>query len=420
MSLRSRVVAVVALVGLFAAVVGACDDGASDTTETPEPAVSVESMKIGLMLNFSGSPETAADRKRAFDLAIQHINDGGGVLGRPVVGISADATLDPAVAVREARRLVEVEGIHALVGPNASAAALPVAEMVIGPAGIPTISQSATSPQLSTAEDGDYFFRVALSDTAQGPVLARVTRDQGFDNVGLVYRDDPYGQGLAASFAESWGGTVRSVPLESEQPSYADALRESANAGAEALVVVTFEEQALAVVREALNGGVYDQFVFGDAAKRVSLVRELGGDRLGGMYGTSGAPAPDGAATAEWDSAFEDTYGSRSVLTYVKETYDATIALALAAQAAGSLYGPSIRDQLRLVGSAPGETVLGTPSGVAAGLRVLADGGVIDFDGAATSMDWDEQGDLRRGYIGTWRFTDDERIEDLDTVLVEY
>ena len=32
------------------------------------------------------------------------------------------------------------------------------------------------------------------------------------------------------------------------------------------------------------------------------------------------------------------------------------------------------------------------------------------------SLDWDEHGDLVRGHIGIWRFTADERIEDLDAV----
>ena len=384
---------------------------------TPGSVGRATSMKIGLLLNFSGSPETAADRKRAFDLAIQHINDAGGVLGRRVESVWADATLDPNRAVEEAWRLVEAEGIHALVGPNASAAALPVAETVAGPARITTISQSATSPQLTVADDDDYFFRVALSDVAQGPVLARVTRERGFDSVGLIYRDDPYGQGLAASFEAAWGGTVRSAPIEAEQESYLPELQETASAGAQALVVVTFEAQALAVVREAIREGIYDQFVFGDAAKRLGLVAAIGGGRLGGMYGTAGAPAPDGDATAEWDEAFEAAYGRLPVLTYVKETYDATVALAFAAQAAGSLDGAAIRNQLRAVGGAPGEIVLGTPVGVANGLRLLAEGREIDFDGAATSMDWDENGDLRRGYIGIWRFTEDERIEELETVL---
>ena len=128
-------------------------------------------MRIGLLLNFTGSPEASEDRKRAFDLAIQHINEGGGVLGIPVESVVADATQDPSVAVVVARRLVEVEGVHALVGPNASSAALPISQSISGTLGIPTISPSATSPQLSDVEDSGYFFRTALSDAAQGPVL---------------------------------------------------------------------------------------------------------------------------------------------------------------------------------------------------------------------------------------------------------
>ena len=118
----------------------------------------------------------------------------------PVEGVSADATQGPSVAVEAARRLVEVEGVHAIVGPNASSAALPVSRSVSATLGIPTISPSATSPQLTDVEDNGYFFRTALSDAAQGPVLAQVTRGRGFDNVGLIYQDDAYGKGLAAAF----------------------------------------------------------------------------------------------------------------------------------------------------------------------------------------------------------------------------
>ena len=120
-------------------------------------------LKIGLLLDFTSSPETAEDRKRAFDLAIKHVNEGGGVLGNPVESVVADATQDSAAAEAAARRLVEVDGIHALVGPNASSAALPISQSISGPLGIPTISPSATSPQLSDVQDNGYFFRTALS-----------------------------------------------------------------------------------------------------------------------------------------------------------------------------------------------------------------------------------------------------------------
>ncbi len=409
----SNLVRLIVMAGLLIAVV-ACDNGAPEEPEASTP------MRIGLMLNFSGALETVADRKRAFDMAIWHINEAGGVLGMPVEGVEADSTLDPQLGVEAARRLVETEGVHAIVGPTASAVALPVAEIVTGPAGVPTISPSATSPQLTGAADDDYFFRTTLSDTAQGPVLARVTREQGFDNVGLLYIDDPYGQGLARSFEESWDGPLRAVALDRNQTTYLAELRESASAGAQALVVITFEQEALSIVRKALEAGIYSQFTFGDAAKRRSMVTEIGGERLGDMYGTAGAPAPGNDATAAWEAAFEAEYGALPQSTYVKETYDATIALALAAQAAGSLNGDAIRDQLRAIGSPPGEMVLGTPVGVANGLRLLADGRQIDYEGAANSLDWDQNGDLLRGYIGTWRYTQDERIEELDTILFQY
>ena len=364
----------------------------SCTLVVPPPTETPTALKLGLLLNYTGSPEASADRERAFNLAISHANAGGGVLGQPVTGITADATSDPQAAVDAARRLIEVEGVHAIVGPNASAAALPIAETVAGPAGIPMISPSATSPQLSTVADNDFFFRTALSDAIQGPVLASLTRERGFDNVGFIYVDDAYGQGLAAAFARAWDGPLRSVALDMNQPTYLEALRESAGSGAQALVVVAPEDQALALIRTALDESLFDQFVFGDAAKRLRLVQEIGGTHLGGMYGTAGASAPDN---------------------------DATIALVLAAQAAGSVEGPAMRDRLREIGGPPGHIVPGTPAGVGDGLRQLASGQAIDYEGAASSLDWDENGDLLQGYVGIWRFTPDERIEEMDTIFVQ-
>ena len=56
------------------------------------------------------------------------------------------------------------------------------------------------------------------------------------------------------------------------------------------------------------------------------------------------------------------------------------------------------------------------PTGVADALRILAAGGEIDYEGTSGSMDWDANGDLRRGHIGVWRFTGDERIEEVRAV----
>ena len=57
------------------------------------------------------------------------------------------------------------------------------------------------------------------------------------------------------------------------------------------------------------------------------------------------------------------------------------------------------------------------PHGIATALRLLADGGEIDYEGASGSIDWDDNGDLRSGHIGVWRFTAAERIEEVRAVV---
>ena len=418
LSIRSNVAwKVGAVCALLIGMAAACgDDSVSGPEPTPDAATP---LKIGLLLHFSeGSVELAVAWRRAFDLAIKHINGGGGVFGRPVEVLVEDSTLDPVADV--ARRMIEVEGVHVIVGPITSADALLVAEQVTGSAGIPTISPSATSPRLAEAADHDFLFRTALSDNAQGPVLARVTRERGFTNVGLVYRDDAWGQGLSRSFEEAWTGPLQAAAIDPGQTTFLPQLRQTAGEEAQALVVITFEAEAVTLIREAIENGLYDKFTFGDALKSLELVRAIGGEHLGGMYGTAGATAPDNAASAAWDSAYIAEYGELPVFVYVKEAYDATVALALAAQAAGSVDGAAIRDRLRAIGGEPGEVVIAGPEGVASALRILAEGGEVDYEGAAVTLDWDENGDLSRGHIGVWRFTEDEQIEDLEAVAFEY
>ena len=71
-----------------------------------------------------------------------------------------------------------------------------VGEGVAADAQIPLISPSATSPGITGADDNGYVFRTALSDAAQGVVLAdNLVEADGVDNVGVVYINNAYGAG---------------------------------------------------------------------------------------------------------------------------------------------------------------------------------------------------------------------------------
>ena len=395
----------------------------SQQSEQPEQVAQAddpsEPFKIGLMLDFTGGlAEYGNEMRKGFDLAIKHINAAGGVWGQPVEPLVTDSTLDPTIATEEARRLVEVERIHAFVCCTASSITLAVTD-ITAPAGIPMVSPSATSPQLTLAEDDDFLFRSTLSDAAQGPIMAQVAADRGFDNVGLIYRNDAWGQGYATAFEEAWEGEIVSIAIDPTQTSYIAELQQSVADGAQALMVVTFVPEAEVMIREAIEQGLYGQFVFSNGAQSLQLVETIGAEHLAGMYGAGPASATDSESAEAWLAAFIDEYGVPPAIPYVKETYDATIALALAAQAAGSGDGAAIRDQLRTIASSPGDEVIASPDSVADGLKTLADGGDVDYVGAATAMEWDEHGDLSSGFSSIWRYTEDGNFEEVEIVAYE-
>lgn len=373
-------------------------------------------LRIGLLLDFSGGlAEFCAEMRLGVELAIKHLNEGGGVFGQPVELLVADTKLEPLLGVEEARRLVEVEQVHAIVGALSSAVTLPVAESVSGPSGIPQIAMG-TSPQLSIADDNDFLFRTTLSDVTQAPVLAQLIRDRGFDNIGVIYRDDPWGQGFADALAASWDGAAELVAIDPTAFSFLSELQHSARNGAQALVLLAFTVESEIILREAIEHGVYEQFVFGPVGRSLSLLNAVGVEYLADMYGTGPIPSPPTDSSEAWAADFEAEYGRPVGEPYVKEAYDAVISLGLAAQRAGSAEGAAIRDQMRDVGAAPGTVVMAGSAGVAEGLRIAAAGGELDYQGAAVTLDWDQNGDLSRGYVGVWRFTPEAQIELVEAV----
>ncbi len=389
----------------------------------PEAPASTElptdPLRIGLLLDFSGPlAEYGLQLRTGFDLAIKHINEAGGVWGMPVEGVVGDTALDPTTAVEEARRLIEIEHVQGIIGPISSAMTLAVAESISASRRIPTISPVATSSQITLAEDDDFLFRVSLADRVEGQHLAELVARAGLENVGLLYRDDAFGHGMATAFEEHFAGTVKAIAVSPGATSFTAELEQSLEFEPQALVLIAFPPETILIVREALELGYYDQFFFGAAARAPGVSEAIGPHLLAGMRGTYVAAAPANPSSDAWIEAYLEEYGDLPSLPYVKETYDATIAFALAAEAAGSADGGAIRDQLRRIGSAPGTVVIAHPDSLTEGLKALGEGGDVDYQGAAGTLDWDEHGDITHGYIGIWEFAEDGSITEVE--LLEF
>ena len=382
------------------------------------PDGAAEALRIGYLGDYSGplAPFGPA-LERAARLAVAHLNSGG-VLGREVEIVVGDTGNETDRAVAQARRMIEREGVDALVIALPTAQVRAVAETVGAPSDTPIISPTATSVELSASADDDYLFRTTISDAAQGPVLARLAADEGYGNAALLYIDDPYGRGLSQAFQAAWDGEAIAVGIEDGPDSYLAELQQAAAGGAEVLIAIAYPAEAEIFLREALEHDLFTRFLFVDATRSPELPAAVGAERLNGMKGTAPAAAPGSESLRLFNAAYEAAYGAAPAVAFARETYDAVIALGLAAASAGSTDGAQIRARLREVAGAGGTVVNAGPSGVAAGLAALAAGDAINYEGAAGSLDWDAVGDLPVGYIGIWRYAAGG-IEDLSVERVE-
>jgi ABC-type branched-subunit amino acid transport system substrate-binding protein len=231
-----------------------------------------------------------------------------------------------------------------------------------------------------------------------------------------MFINNAYGQGLSEIFADNFeagGGSVsQQVPHESEQTTYASELGTCTGEAPDALAAIAYPESAGVFLREAVEAGDVDTFLFVDGTKSTDMFDDLGWDLFDGARGTApgSIQVPQGPA---FDAAYEAEYGESPPLPFLREMYDSTYLVALAAEKAGSTDPTAIRDALRDVAGAPGETVSPGADGFASALSLIADGTDINYEGAAGPVDLDVNGDVLIGAIETW--TVDAANEDLVT-----
>lgn len=402
-------IATSALVLLAAAC--ATEPAAEPEMAEKEEMAAAAPVKIGVLLPFTGPlGEFGAAFQKAADLAEEHLAAGG----YPVEIVYGDTETNPTAAVESARKLVEVDQVHAVVGAAASSSSLAVAESVTIPKGVPQISYASTSPLLTIlpADEGqDFLFRTVPSDALQGVVLAGVAVAEGYTNVAILYVNNPYGQGLKDNFQaafEAAGGTVSAaVPHdETEATTYVAELRKAIEGEPEVLLALSYPGHATIYLREAIENDFIKKFLFVDGTRSEQIIEAVGAENLEGMLGT----APGSAETpslALFTADYQEKYGELPPLPFMTNVYDAVVIAALAALAAevsGAEVTPAaVRDMLRTVANPDGDTAAAGAAGVKAAIEALRAGGSINYEGAAGAHDFDANGDVATP-IEVWKY----------------
>jgi ABC-type branched-subunit amino acid transport system substrate-binding protein len=395
------------------------EDGGTATpagTATAAPDGGGEALKIGVLMSFTGALSDFGEPiYNGAELAADEINAAGGVNGKPIELVRGDDGTNPDTGVTEATRMVEVEGVSAIVGALSSGVSLQVAETVTGPAGVVQISPASTSPGLSDANDDDFLFRTTISDAAQGLLLGRLAEEESLTDICAMYINNAYGQGLSEAFDENSEGVTATVPHEDGAASYTSELQQCGSATT--LAALSYPETAGIYLREAVEGGKFQNYLFSDGSKSDAMLEDLGWDAFDGMRGTSPSSLPtEGVST--FNDRYEAAYGVLPPRPYIKEAYDAVYVIALAAEAAGSNDGTAIRDNLRDVANDDGGDTQADPGeeGFAAAVEALAGGDNINYEGVVGPIEWDDNGDPTVGAIEY--FTVDAANRDLVTTNV--
>ncbi|MGB5617011.1 MAG: ABC transporter substrate-binding protein [Desulfobacterales bacterium] len=355
-------------------------------------------VKIGFLAGFTGPLKSLAPGMyKGAKLAVKQINDQSGILdGQKIIMPSGDSTCsDITAAMDAAALLVHDEKVLAIVGPLCSGAAIAVYKKVTIPAGITAVSPSATSPAITSLDDGDLVFRTSPSDVYQGNIMARLLLSKGIKQIVITYVNNDWGKGISAELSKAFeaaGGKVSgNMAHEEGKTDYSDVIRSLSSSGVGTLVVLAYANgSGQTVLRQAVESGAFEQFVGGDGMASNTLIAAIGSDKLRGMIVTKpGAPDTTGARVFN-KFAWADNLNPAGA--FVGQSYDATFLLALAIEKNGKDERAGIAQALRAMATPPGEVIL--PGEWAKAKALIKAGKEINYEGATGSLDFDVAGDV--------------------------
>ena len=267
-------------------------------------------------------------------LAVEEINEAGGLLGRQVEVINADDQYDPTECLNAFNSLVS-QGVGLIVGSVTSGCT----SAITGAANeeeVCLITPTSTADSITTEDD--FVFRSCYADSFQGAIAAAYAKQAGYDKVGMVYcAADTYSKGLYDSFSaacEKYGVEVAAVESTASMDvqDYTNQFAAMVNAGVQ-FVYAPFYYDVIGpyLVTQARAAGYTGVIMGADG------------------YDTTPDYVVDGADLTAFDNvywtAYEAKYGN-TPSAFAALAYDCVMMYKTAIEAAGSADPVEVRDAL--------------------------------------------------------------------------
>jgi branched-chain amino acid transport system substrate-binding protein len=374
-------------VALVATLASACgSSGAKSSGDSP--------LTFDVYSNFTGAQASSGEDfiLPGVKVAVQAINDAGGILGHKVNIVETDGGSDPADAVPTAQQmLVKYPGVSAIIGIGSDIA--PVVVPIFNARHIAMMSAAGT-PELDK-NPYPYFYRETQPDSLAGTGVADSVLAKGYKRIVMIFDSSGTSQSDAVPFLAAFkakGGTVlANETVQPDQPSYRTEVEQMAALHPQALVTEEDPQTAATLFADMKELGVLGLPVVGgpeaDTAQYVqALAKAVGGYSVADKWFYEAYSS--NAATPGFpylQSEYTKVYRSGQPNPGNRINYDGTIMLALAMTAAHSTSPSDYLKYIKQISGHTGTMVTSYAQGVAAlkaGKKIYYDGaeGVYDFN----------------------------------------
>lgn len=147
-------------------------------------------IKLGFIFILSGRLATFGTMsKQGAELAIEQINEAGGINGRKLVGIFEDSHGSPELGAELFKKMVNEHRVDAVIGPSLSNVALSISALA-NELKMPLIIPVATAPEVTGTKCNRYTFRIGQSleqNMKSAAIIARDLQAKRWTTVGPDY-----------------------------------------------------------------------------------------------------------------------------------------------------------------------------------------------------------------------------------------
>jgi branched-chain amino acid transport system substrate-binding protein len=320
----------------------------------------------------------------------EEVNAAGGVLGRQIQVISEDDQTNAEAGLRAARKLIDVDKVSAVIGTWASAVTTAVAPLCWeSKTFLFTVSGADSITQLP---HNGWLARTQPNTTLQGRKFAEFCREVSSNGQRAYFMmpQTPFTQSTFANFKAVYdraGGTAELLIYDDKKPSLRTEVDQMMRFNPDVLFVGGYLTDTTVLVRDLFRAGFRKPMVGPGYSINQKLVDAVGQpEALEGAYGM--LPSPQ-EGSAGWKRVADITKQA-SPDPFSCQTHDHACLAILAMAEGKDASGQAIRDNLRKISQGGGERV----DSVTAGLRAIAAGRKIDFDGASGPCDFTDLGDI--------------------------